>query len=70
MSETAVFRHLAARGIPFAVIGARAMGVRGVLRFSDDTDVLTTNRDVLRVDFWAELAGATVDARRGDFDDQ
>lgn len=69
MSEAAVFRHLAARNVPFAVIGARAMGIRGVLRFSDDTDVLTTSRDVLRADFWSGLAGATADVRRGDFDD-
>ncbi len=69
MSEAVVFRHLAARDVAFAVIGARAMGVRGVLRFSDDTDVLTTNRDVLRSDFWEDLGGATVDIRRGDFED-
>ena len=66
MSEAAVFRHLAARGVAFAIIGARAMGIRGVLRFSDDTDVLTTNRDVLQPEFWTELAHATLDIRRGD----
>lgn len=69
MSEAAVFRHLAARNVPFAIIGARAMGIRGVLRFSDDTDVLTTNRDVLHADFWSGLGDASVDIRRGDFDD-
>lgn len=69
MSEAAVFRHLAAQNVPFAVTGARAMGIRGVLRFSDDTDVLTTTRDVLRADFWSDLAGASIDIRRGDFED-
>lgn len=68
MSESAVFRHLVTKGVAFAVIGARAMGIRGVLRFSDDTDVLTTNRDVLRTDFWSELEAST-NLRRGDFDD-
>jgi hypothetical protein len=69
MSEAAAFRYLAARSIPFAVIGARAMGLRGVLRFSDDTDVLTTSREVLRTDFWSELESGAVDVRRGDYDD-
>jgi hypothetical protein len=69
MSEAVVFRYLAARNIAFAVIGARAMGIRGVLRFSDDTDLLTTNRDVLHASFWSELEDADVDVRRGEFDD-
>lgn len=69
MSEAVVIRHLTSRGVAFAVIGARAMGLRGVLRFSDDTDLLTTNRAVLTEGFWSDLGDASKDIRRGDFDD-
>ena len=69
MSDAVVIHHLASRGVAFAVIGARAMGIRGVLRFSDDTDLLTTNRAVLTDTFWSDLDGATKNIRRGDFDD-
>ena len=69
MSAVAVALYLAERGIPFAVIGARAMVLRGIVRSSVDTDFLTTDRTVLDDAFWANLENATVSVRRGDFDD-
>ena len=60
MSEAAVIRYLASRGIAFAVIGERAMGIRGVVRFSDDTDLLTTSRAVLTDGFWSDLGCAGI----------
>lgn len=69
MSAEAVARLFVERGIAFAVIGARAMACRGVVRSSVDTDFFTTDRAVLTNDFWSSLADASADVRRGDFDD-
>jgi hypothetical protein len=66
MSASDVARHLGRRGVPFAVIGARAMAFHGIVRFTLDTDLLTTDRSVLDSAFWNDLAGASVDVRRGD----
>jgi hypothetical protein len=69
MSGAAVGRYLADRGIAFAVIGAQAMMLRGVVRFSVDTDLLTTDSAVLEPAFWDDLATAKVHVRRGDLTD-
>ena len=66
MIETRVAEYLARRGVAFAVIGARAMAFHGIVRFTLDTDLLTTNPAVLGPAFWNDLSDATVDVRRGD----
>ena len=66
MSDTLVGRYLLERDVSFAVIGAQALLVRGVARFTHDTDFLTLDRTVLAPAFWTELAGAKVEVRRGD----
>jgi hypothetical protein len=64
-------RRLADRGIDHAVIGAFALAVHGVVRASDDVDVLVMDRRCLEADAWGDLArtGIAVDVRRGDADD-
>lgn len=58
-------------GVRFALIGAAAVALRGLPRFTQDTDLLTTDRRVLDPAFWGELTrrGTVVDIRKGDFDD-
>lgn len=69
MTGAAVARHLAERGISFALIGARAMALRGMIRSSLDTDFLTTDRSVLSAEFWNDLPHARIDVRHGDLTD-
>lgn len=69
MSAADVCGYLADRGISYAVIGAHAIALHGVVRATLDVDLLTTDRRVLHSDFWTDLAGAMVDVRRGDYDD-
>ncbi len=59
------------QGIAHALIGAVALAVYGVLRASDDVDVLTTDRRCLEDATWAGLAAEGVDVaiRRGDIED-
>lgn len=59
---------LLARGVPHALVGAAAMAGLGIVRASDDVDLLTLERAVLDPHFWAPLAsqGLDVDVRRGD----
>ena len=58
---------LRSRAVPHALIGAAAMAGLGVVRASDDLDLLVTDGDVLDERFWAPLGGrAKVDVRRGD----
>jgi hypothetical protein len=58
-------------GAPYALIGGRAVIVRGYLRATLDHDFLTTDPRALDVATWARLAalGVAVDCRRGAFDD-
>jgi hypothetical protein len=58
-------------GVPFILIGAAAVALRGQPRFTQDTDFLTTDRRTLETSFWEELTrqGEIVDIRPGDFDD-
>ncbi len=58
-------------GISHAVIGAVALAVHGVLRASDDVDLLVMDRRCLEAPTWSDVenAGVGVDIRRGDSDD-
>ena len=71
MTVVEVSALLDRRGIPHAVIGAVALAVHGVLRASDDIDVLVTDQRCLDATSWNELVatGGTVETRRGDADD-
>lgn len=58
-------------GVRYALIGGWAVGLRGYVRLTTDTDFLTVDRRVLDRNVWQELVakGIPVDARKGDFDD-
>lgn len=59
-------------GARYALIGARALGVRGYPRMTLDYDFLTDEARVLQHETWNALIashGAVVDPRKGDFDD-
>jgi hypothetical protein len=60
--------ELTRRAIAHALIGAAAMAARGIVRSTDDLDLLVTDRAVLRTAFWAPVAqhGFTVECREGD----
>lgn len=64
----AVARQLTARGVPYALIGAGAMAVHGVVRATADLDLLVTDRAVLAPGAWKALedAGVIVERRLGD----
>lgn len=66
-----VCRVLEAMNAPYALIGGRAVAVRGHPRMTIDYDFLTTDRRVLQREIWSDLErdGVTVDARRGEWDD-
>jgi hypothetical protein len=66
-----VAAHLDARGVSYALIGGLAVNARGHARFTLDSDLLTTDRQVLQEAFWSSLrdSDVTIDVRRGDFDD-
>jgi len=59
---------LANSHIPFAAIGASALGVYGVPRSTFDVDVLVRDVRVLDASFWINV-GAATDVRHGDTDD-
>ena len=56
---------------PHAMIGATALAVLGSSRSTQDLDILTTDRGVLKRSFWAQVesTGADVDVRTGDISD-
>ncbi|MBV8544848.1 MAG: hypothetical protein JO093_14770 [Acidobacteria bacterium] len=56
--------------IPFALIGAEALAVRGVPRSSYDVDLLTVDARVLSNELWEPIRTLTnIEIRRGDLDD-
>lgn len=67
----AVSKVLESMGARYALIGARAVGARGHPRMTLDYDFLTSDARILQLDPWKDLAanGATIDPRKGDFDD-
>jgi predicted nucleotidyltransferase len=66
-----VRRALEQHGIRYALIGGMALAARGHARFTLDVDYLVVDRRTFATEVWAELAanGASIDVRRGDFDD-
>lgn len=70
MTVTDVSALLDALRIPHAVIGALALSLHGVVRASDDVDLLATDRRCLEPSTWDALpSSVTIDLRRGDLDD-
>ncbi len=67
----AVANVLQSMGAPYALIGGRAVGARGHPRMTLDYDFLTSDARVLTREAWKQLEehGASVDPRKGDFDD-
>jgi hypothetical protein len=62
--------YLSERNVAHALIGGHALAARGYARFTLDIDILTTDKDVLRDEFWTSLReDATVSIRSGDSDD-
>jgi predicted nucleotidyltransferase len=68
----AAVRELRHRSVPHALIGAAAMAAHGVLRSTDDMDLLATDRSVLHPDFWKSAAdqGFAVSISIGDDEDR
>jgi predicted nucleotidyltransferase len=61
-------RELQSRKVPHALIGAGAMAVYGVVRATDDLDLLVIDRATLNAAWWEALQreGTTIDVRPGD----
>ena len=61
----------AAARSPVALIGGLALAAHGILRATRDADLLGTEPEFLRREFWAAVAakGIAVSVRRGDSDD-
>ena len=66
-----VASRLETDGIPFALIGAAALALRGVSRSTADIDLLTVDTRCLTASFWNEITaeGHTLRLLKGDFDD-
>jgi hypothetical protein len=65
-----VAETLDAAGTPFALIGAAALAVHGVVRSTFNYDLLTTSTQVLDTAFWSGIDRIVlVDGRAGDEDD-
>lgn len=62
---------LDANAVRYALIGGWAVGLRGYVRATTDTDFLTVDKRVLKRDLWQQLIddGIHVDPRKGDFAD-
>jgi hypothetical protein len=74
IESDALFRRVADRlraaAVPFALIGASAMGRHGVSRSTLDIDLLVVDAQVLTTDFWPSFQPPhEVDIRTGDSDD-
>ncbi len=70
MTLSELSTRLAERRIPHAVIGALALSAHGVVRASDDIDVLVTDGRCLEPSTWNDIGpGTTVEIRRGEADD-
>jgi predicted nucleotidyltransferase len=64
----AVCARLDAASVPYALIGATALGIHGVARSTLDLDLLAMDSRVLDPAFWGDLA-RYAGVRRGDADD-
>jgi hypothetical protein len=71
MNATLVREILERANVQFALIGAAAVALRGLPRFTQDTDFLTTDHRVLERELWEELIRreVPVEIRKGDYDD-
>jgi len=69
MIARSLCEHLQRRDVPFALIGAVALAVHGVARFTADVDLLTADRRVLDSGFWQGFEGPAPTLRTGDDDD-
>lgn len=70
MTLLEVSEHLDRLLIPHAVIGALALSVHGVVRASDDIDLIVTDARCLESTTWSGIDSATtVELRRGDAED-
>lgn len=69
MIHLGLCRHLSERGTPFALIGAVALAVHGVARFTADVDLLTADRKVLQPGFWEGFDGPRPALGEGDAED-
>src|SRR5258708_15805173 len=67
----AVAGSLKALGAPYALVAGRAVAMGGRPRLTIDFDFLTADRRVFQPETWKALedAGASVDIRKGDYDD-
>ncbi len=67
----AVIEALEGIGVRSALIGAGAMATYGISRSTGDIDLLTTDTAVFKEGSWDRLrgSGASIDIRRGDYDD-
>lgn len=66
-----VVAFLERRGDATALVGAIALAAHGIARATLDVDLLALDPGLLREDAWTELEakGATVEVRRGTYDD-
>ena len=69
MISQALCDYLRRRDISFALIGAVALAVHGVARFTAGVDLLTTDRRVLDAGFWERFEGPAPVLRTGEDDD-
>lgn len=70
MNAQRVADILQRHNVQYAVVGGIAVIARGYLRVTRDVDFLTTASSILTRATWSELEQlATVEVRRGDFDD-
>lgn len=67
MIPTRLREHLRAHRVEYCVIGAHALALHGVARFTADVDLLTLDARVLDADFWPE--GVRPVLRPGDDED-
>lgn len=69
MISRSLCEHLQRREVPFTLIGAVALAVHGVARFTADVDLLTADKRVLESGFWQGFLGPVPTLRTGDEDD-
>jgi hypothetical protein len=69
MIDQELCEFLTRRKIPFVLIGAVALAIHGVARFTADVDLLTTDQSVLERGFWASYQGPVPESRTGGGED-
>ncbi|MBS1767687.1 MAG: hypothetical protein JST05_09840 [Acidobacteria bacterium] len=69
MIHPGLCRHLSGHRVPFALIGAVALAMHGVARFTADVDLMATDPQVLRPAFWNGFDGPRPVLTQGDAED-